>query len=58
MWGNMKDKVYTNNPRSLDVLMQRIRETNTSLEDSELTAVSENLFKILMACVKSGRETV
>lgn len=58
MWGNMKDKVYTNNPRTLDGLMQRIRETNTSLEDSELTAVSENLFKILMACFKSGRETV
>jgi hypothetical protein len=49
-WGNLKDKVNSNNPHTLDELKQSIRETITSIEVSELKLVSNNLFKRIEAC--------
>jgi hypothetical protein len=53
MWGNLKDKVYSNNPHTLVELKQRIRETITSIEVSELKLVSNNIFKTLEACLRA-----
>jgi hypothetical protein len=49
LWGNLKDKVYSNNPHILVELKQRIRETVSSVEVSELKLVSNNIFKRLEA---------
>jgi hypothetical protein len=53
LWGNPKDKVYSNNPHTLVELKQRIRETISSIEVSELELVSNNLFKRLEACLRA-----
>jgi hypothetical protein len=60
--GNLKDKVYSNNPNTRDELTQSIRETITSTKISQLKVVQNNLFKRLEACFfkfmfKSRRET-
>jgi hypothetical protein len=39
LWGNQKDKVYSNNPHTLVELKQNIRETILSIEVSELKLV-------------------
>jgi hypothetical protein len=41
--GNLKDKVYSNNPHTLVELKQIIRETISSTEVSELKLVSNNV---------------
>jgi hypothetical protein len=53
LWGNLKDKVYSNNPHTLVEHKQRIRETISSIEVSELTLVSNNIFKRLKACLRA-----
>jgi hypothetical protein len=53
LWGNLKDKVYSNNPPTLGELKQSIRETITSIEASELKLVSLNIFKRLEACLRA-----
>jgi hypothetical protein len=53
LWGNVKDKVYSNNPHTLVELKQSIRETISSIEVSELKLVSNNLFKRLEACLRA-----
>jgi hypothetical protein len=40
LWGNLKDKVYSNNPHTLVELKQSIRETISSIEVSELKLMS------------------
>jgi hypothetical protein len=45
LWGNLKDKVYSNNPHTLVELKQSIRETISSIEVTELKLVSNNIFK-------------
>jgi hypothetical protein len=47
LWGNLKDKVYSNNPHTLVELKQSIRETISSIEVSELKLVSNSIFKRL-----------
>jgi hypothetical protein len=49
LWGNLKDKVYSNNPHTLVELQQSIRETISSIEVSELKLVSNNTFQGLEA---------
>jgi hypothetical protein len=49
LWGNVKDKVYSNNPHTLVELKQSIRETISSIEVSELKLVPNNIFKRLEA---------
>jgi inhibitor of nuclear factor kappa-B kinase subunit alpha len=53
LWGNLKDKVYSNNPHTLVELMQSICETISSIEVRELKLVSNNLFKRLEACLRA-----
>jgi hypothetical protein len=53
LWGNLKDKVYSNNPHTLVELKQSIHETITSIEVSELKLVSNNIFKRLEACLRA-----
>jgi hypothetical protein len=53
LWGNLKDKVYLNNPHTLVELKQSIQETITSIETSELKLVSNSLFKRLKACFRA-----
>jgi hypothetical protein len=50
LWGNLKDKVYSNNPQTLVKLKQSIRETILSIEVSELKLVSNNIYKRLEVC--------
>jgi hypothetical protein len=47
LWGNLKDKVSSNNPHTLIELKQSIRETIPSIEVSELKLVPNKLFKRL-----------
>jgi inhibitor of nuclear factor kappa-B kinase subunit alpha len=53
LWGNLKDKVYSNNPHTLVKLKQSIRETISSIEVSELKLVSNNIFKRLEAFLRA-----
>jgi inhibitor of nuclear factor kappa-B kinase subunit alpha len=53
LWGNIKDKVYSNNPHTLVELKQSIRETISSIEVSELKLVSNNIFERLEACLRA-----
>jgi inhibitor of nuclear factor kappa-B kinase subunit alpha len=53
LWGNLKDKVYSNNSHTLIELKQSIQETISSIEVSELKLVSKNLFKRLEACLRA-----
>jgi hypothetical protein len=53
LWGNLKDKVYSNNPHTLVGLKQSIRETISSIEVSELKVVSNNIFMTLEACLRA-----
>jgi hypothetical protein len=52
LWGNLKDKVYSNNPHTLVELKQSIRETVSSIEVSELKLKSNNIFKRLEAFIR------
>jgi hypothetical protein len=53
LWGNLKDRVYSNNPHTLVELKQSIRETISHIEVSELKLVSNNIFKRLEACLRA-----
>jgi hypothetical protein len=53
LWGNLKDKVYSNNPHTLIELKQSIRETISSIEVSELKLVSNNIFSRHEACLRA-----
>jgi hypothetical protein len=45
LWKKIKNKVYSNNPHSLDELKHIICEKNTSVEGNEITILSNHLFK-------------
>jgi inhibitor of nuclear factor kappa-B kinase subunit alpha len=53
LWGNLKDKVYSNNPHTFVELKQSICETISSVEVSELKLVQNNIFKRLEACLRA-----
>jgi hypothetical protein len=53
VWGNLKNKVYSNNLHTLVELKQSIRETILSIEVSELKLVLNNIFKRLEACLRA-----
>jgi inhibitor of nuclear factor kappa-B kinase subunit alpha len=53
LWGNLKDKLYSNNPHTLVELKQSIRETISSVEVSELKLVSNNIFERLEVCLRA-----
>jgi hypothetical protein len=52
LWGNLKDKVYSNNPHTLVERKQNIRETISSIEVRELKLVSNNILKRHEACLR------
>jgi inhibitor of nuclear factor kappa-B kinase subunit alpha len=59
LWGYLKDKVYSNNPHTMDELKKNIHEIIASIEVNELKLVSNNLFKRLEACLSAeGRHFV
>jgi hypothetical protein len=59
LWGNIKDKMYWNNPHTLVELKQSIRETISSIKVNELKLVSNNIFKRLEAILRAeGRHFV
>jgi hypothetical protein len=43
LWGNLKGKVYKNNPRTADVLKTEIRNIVLSINGDELQTVFRNL---------------
>jgi hypothetical protein len=47
LWGNLKDKIYSNDPHILDELKQSIYETITSIKVSELKLESNNFSRDL-----------
>jgi hypothetical protein len=51
--GNLKDKMYSNNPYTMVELKQSIRETIPSIEVSELKLVSNNICKRLEVCLRA-----
>jgi hypothetical protein len=53
LWGNLKDKVYSNNTHTLVELKQSIRETISSIEVCELKLVSNNIFKRSEECLRA-----
>jgi hypothetical protein len=53
LWGNLKDKVYLNNPHTLVELKQSIREIISSIQVCELELVSNNIFKRLEVSLRA-----
>jgi hypothetical protein len=45
LWGNLKGKVYKNNPRSIEALQNEITRVVASVTVDELHKVSQNLFR-------------
>jgi hypothetical protein len=54
VWGNLKNKVYSNNPHILDEL-KHIFEPITSVKVSELKLVSNNILKRPEVCLRAER---
>jgi hypothetical protein len=52
-WGNLKGKVYKNNPRSIEALQTEITRVNGSIVVDELQKVSHNLFMQGEACLQA-----
>jgi hypothetical protein len=53
LWGNLKNKVHSSNPHTMDDLMYNICETIISIEVSELKIISNNFLKRLEVCFKA-----
>ena len=53
LWGNLKQKVYKNNPRSIDSLQNEITRVIHSITVDELQRVSRNLFVRCAACLQA-----
>lgn len=56
LWGNLKTKVYSNNPHRLDVCKHNICKIITSIEVSELKLMSYNPFQETCSLFNSRRE--
>jgi hypothetical protein len=52
-WGNLKGKVYKNNPHSIEALQAGITRVIDSIAMDELQKVSHNLFMLCEACLKA-----
>jgi hypothetical protein len=53
-WGKLRSVVYAKNPHDLEALKRNIREAIYNIQQSELQQVSQNLFKIIQACLTAG----
>jgi hypothetical protein len=58
LWGNLKSKIYFNNPNRMDEFRHNICETITYNEASEFRVVSNSFFKKIKVCLREGRETL
>ncbi|PSN46232.1 hypothetical protein C0J52_11390 [Blattella germanica] len=56
LWGNLKCKVYANNPRDWEALKENIKIEIFSINWDDLQEVSENLFRWIRSCLgEAGR---
>lgn len=53
LWGMLKDRVYVNNPRTLDALKENIRGEINAITREELQRVSNNFFSRCQACIRA-----
>ena len=51
LWGNLKEKVYANNPRTLEQLKDNIRNEFLTIGAPELLRVHENLLMRAQKCI-------
>lgn len=56
LWGNLKQKVYVNNPRTLAQLQQNITSAIRSITRVELQAVSANVVRRAQQCIDVNGE--
>ncbi|PSN47189.1 hypothetical protein C0J52_07875, partial [Blattella germanica] len=54
LWGNLKGKVYANNPHTLDELKENIRQKIALISVDELQRVFRNFQKKCEACIRHG----
>ena len=54
LWGNLKEKVYVNNPRTLQELKDNIRNEVNLISIDELQKVSQNMFTRCGVCIREG----
>jgi hypothetical protein len=52
LWGNLKGKVYKNNPRTADALKTEIRNIVHSINGDELQRVFRNFMRRCEACIR------
>jgi hypothetical protein len=52
LWGNLKGKVYKNNPQTADALKTEIRNIVRSINGDELQRVFQNLMTRCEACIR------
>jgi hypothetical protein len=52
LWGNLKGKVYKNNPRSIEALENAVTRVIGSIAVDELQRMSHNLFMWCEACLQ------
>jgi hypothetical protein len=53
LWGKLKDKVYVNNPHTLDELKDNIRVEISHITREELRHVAGNIFRRCEACLQA-----
>ena len=51
LWGNLKNKVYQNNPHTLEELKDNIIREITAIPDKELMRVNSNFLQRRERCV-------
>jgi hypothetical protein len=52
LWGFLKKRVYSNNPRSLEELKHNIEQTVASIDLETLFKVARNTLKMVDACLR------
>jgi hypothetical protein len=55
LWGNLKGKVYKNNPRSIEARQSEITRVIRPVTVDQLQKVSHNLFMLCEACLQAER---
>jgi hypothetical protein len=54
LWGNLKGKVYHNNPRTIDVLQKNIRNAIANIQLDKLQEVTLNVIHRANLCLEHG----
>jgi hypothetical protein len=53
LWGTLKEKVYVNNPHSLEELQENIRHEISTIPVQQIGRVSRNIFSRCEACLEA-----